>query len=75
MTTTAIAAPEPLGRLAWLLVTEAAALARCSTRTVRRWVVEGRLRASRPGGRIWLVCREDLERLLEASSNMPAEME
>jgi excisionase family DNA binding protein len=46
-----------------LTVTEVAAYVNKCTKTVRRWIKSGRLRASGGGGQ-WLVHPDDLERFL-----------
>lgn len=49
----------------YLRVAEVAALLRLDVKTVRRWIVEGRLPATRPG-RDWRIARADLRAFLLA---------
>ena len=49
----------------YLTLAEAAAYARCSKRTVQRWLADKRLtRYGPPGGSIVLILKTELERLL-----------
>lgn len=49
----------------WLRATEAATLARVSTRTMRRWVSLGLVRASRPAGGRLLIDRDALHAFID----------
>ena len=49
----------------WLRAHEAARLARVSTRTIRRWVSLGLIRASRPAGGRVLIDRDSLHALID----------
>lgn len=51
----------------WLTKREVAAIARVHVRTVERAIAGGRLRASRPNGRVVRIHRAWLEAWLEAS--------
>jgi excisionase family DNA binding protein len=55
-------------RRRWLTIAEAAAYARVSERTVRRWLREHPIAVSTPSGRHWI----DRERLLAPASEMSA---
>jgi excisionase family DNA binding protein len=56
---------ERLGELPLLTQRDVAQLFQVETRTVRRWVAEGRLRQVNPGGgRVVRYRRADVERLL-----------
>jgi excisionase family DNA binding protein len=55
----------------WLTLAEVAAELRVNASTVRLWVSQGRLPASRAGQRKWLVRRSEVERMLGAER--PAE--
>jgi excisionase family DNA binding protein len=46
-----------------LFGTEAALYARVHPSTLYRWIKQGRVRATKLGGR-WYVCRDDLDKLL-----------
>lgn len=48
----------------WLTLAEVADELRVNPSTVRSWVSQGRLSASRAGRRKWLVRRSELERML-----------
>jgi excisionase family DNA binding protein len=48
----------------WLTLAEIATELRVNPSTVRLWVSQGQLRASRAGRRKWLVRRSELERML-----------
>jgi excisionase family DNA binding protein len=50
-----------------LRITEAATVARVSTRTIRRWASIGLLRVNKPAGGRVLVDRESLRALLEGT--------
>lgn len=50
-----------------LSVADVAAFTRKHPKTVRRWIISRRLRASRSGGQ-WFVRREDLARFLDPDS-------
>lgn len=47
-----------------LTVKEAAAFAHVHPETIRRWIRSGVLKASRPGGRVLLIARAELDRVL-----------
>lgn len=49
----------------WLTVAETARQARKSERTIRRWIVLGKLRAHRIGGFGVLVDQDDLDQLIK----------
>ena len=53
----------------WLTLAEIADELRVNASTVRLWVSQGRLGASRAGRRKWLVRRSELERFLAASGS------
>lgn len=57
----------PAPRSALLLLTEAAAQLRCSVKTVRRLISDGKLRSVKPRGQI-LIQESDLRALIEAST-------
>ena len=63
--------PQQEGHAAYLTVDEAAALARCHPRTIRRAVHSGRLRAFRPAGRM-LLADPDVRAWIEAHTAAPA---
>ena len=50
----------------WLTLTEIAEELRMSPATIRSWVSQGTLKATRPGRRKWLVRRSELDRVLSA---------
>jgi excisionase family DNA binding protein len=50
----------------WLTLTEIAEELRMSPATIRSWVSQGTLKATRPGRRKWLVRRSELDRILSA---------
>lgn len=54
----------------WLTLAEIAAEVRVNPSTVRLWVSQGRLRASRAGRRKWLVRRSELERMLASEGSV-----
>ena len=54
----------------WLTLAEIAAELRVNPSTVRLWVSQGRLSASRAGRRKWLVRRSELERMLAAEGSV-----
>lgn len=56
--------PTPPAEDPWLTLTEIATELRVNPSTVRSWVSQGRLSASRAGRRKWLVRRSELERML-----------
>lgn len=63
----------------WLTLAEVAAELRVNASTVRLWVTQGRLPASRAGQRKWLVRRSELDRMLgpeppAAASDRPADL-
>jgi excisionase family DNA binding protein len=53
------AVPSPPRKL--IAVSAAAAYADCSTRTIRRWIADGRLRAYRTGPKLVKVDQADLD--------------
>ena len=55
----------------YLLVDEAAHIARCAPSTIRYWIRVGRLPSTRPGRRR-LIRRDDLESFLEQPDHRPA---
>jgi excisionase family DNA binding protein len=63
-------APDPsdnssqAGQDPWLTLAEIARELRVSPATVRLWVSQGRLAATRAGARKWLVRRSELERMI-----------
>jgi excisionase family DNA binding protein len=60
----------------WLTLAEVADELRVNPSTVRSWVSQGRLPASRAGQRKWLVRRSELERLIasaESTQSRPAD--
>lgn len=63
-----LAFPQPNASPAWLTLKEAAAMLRCHTSTVKRFIAQGRLKATQlaSGGtsRV-LVCRASVEALLQ----------
>lgn len=52
------------GQDPWLTLAEIAQELRVSAATVRLWVSQGRLGATRAGARKWLVRRSELERMI-----------
>jgi excisionase family DNA binding protein len=52
------------GQDPWLTLAEIAQELRVSPATVRLWVSQGRLAATRAGARKWLVRRSELERMI-----------
>lgn len=54
-----------IGTVRYLLIDEAAQIARTSPSTVRHWIRSGRLPSSRPGRRR-LIAAEDLERFIRS---------
>ena len=60
----------------WLTLAEIADELRVSPATVRLWVSQGRLDATRAGARKWLVRRSELDRMLgvERSASGPSEV-
>ena len=54
----------------WLTLAEAADELRVNPSTVRLWVSQGRLPASRVGRRKWLVRRSELEGMLASKSSV-----
>jgi excisionase family DNA binding protein len=54
----------------YLTKSEAAELARCSTRFLERAVASGRLKALRPTGKFWRVRRSDLDAFLESGATI-----
>ena len=56
----------------WLTLAEVAAELRVNASTVRLWVTQGRLSASRAGQRKWLVRRSELDRMLRPQPAIPA---
>lgn len=56
----------------WLTLAEVAAELRVNPSTVRLWVTQGRLPASRAGQRKWLVRRSELDRMLNPQPAAPA---
>jgi len=60
----------------WLTLAEIADELRVSPATVRLWVSQGRLEATRAGARKWLVRRSELDRMLgvERSPSGPGEV-
>jgi excisionase family DNA binding protein len=62
-------APPEADRDPWLTLAEIADELRVNPSTVRLWVSQGRLPASRAGRRKWLVRRSELERMLAAEGS------
>lgn len=58
--------PAPPEDIVFLLVPEAAALARTSPMTIRTWIAQRRLPTSKPGRRV-LIRREDLLALINGA--------
>ena len=56
----------------WLTLAEIADELRVSAATVRLWVSQGRLEATRAGARKWLVRRSELDRMLGVERSEPA---
>ena len=65
---------QPAERPAYLTVSEAAQLARCSEKTIRRAFAAGRLRAFRPAGRV-LLREDELRAWVERRAAAPAHRE
>ncbi|MGZ4305232.1 MAG: helix-turn-helix domain-containing protein [Solirubrobacteraceae bacterium] len=61
--------PPETDRDPWLTLAEIADELRVNASTVRLWVSQGRLGASRAGRRKWLVRRSELERFVAASGS------
>jgi excisionase family DNA binding protein len=59
----------------WLTLAEIASELRVNASTVRLWVSQGRLSASRAGRRKWLVRRSELERMLAAEGSAAPRVE
>ena len=57
----------------WLTLAEVATELRVNPSTVRLWVSQGELRASRAGRRKWLVRRSELERMLGRGQSADAD--
>jgi excisionase family DNA binding protein len=55
----------------YLNVAEVCALLRVTSRTVRRWIIDGKLRATKIG-RDWRIDRSDLRAFLAARGNQAA---
>ena len=56
---------SPAGQDPWLTLAEIAQELRVSPATVRLWVSQGRLAATRAGARKWLVRRSELQRMID----------
>ncbi|RYH06627.1 helix-turn-helix domain-containing protein [Tropicimonas sp. IMCC6043] len=56
---------ETGGATKYLTVKEVAAIFRINTKTVRRWIEDGKLPATKPGGH-WRIARSDLRALAVA---------
>ena len=52
----------------WLLLSEVAAILRCSVKTVRRLITDGKLRSAKPRGQR-LVALADLNVMLQATTH------
>jgi excisionase family DNA binding protein len=57
----------------YLTVAEAADLARCSTKTIRRAIALGRLRAHKPTARV-LISQQDLQAWVESQAVAPVRL-
>lgn len=63
--------PEKASNPVWLRVSQAAAYANVSEKTVRRWLRSGALRAKRLSdrpGSVWLIERAAIDRFLQRTS-------
>jgi len=54
---------------------EAAEALGVSTRTIARWVKDGRIKAVRAGGRLWRISIEEIRRVAEEGTSAPDEPE
>lgn len=62
---------RPLPESPFLLTSEVADLFGVDTRTVQRWVRQGKLHPVRtPGGHLWRYSRDQVEQLLSGRSNV-----
>jgi excisionase family DNA binding protein len=53
-----------MSEVRYLSVRQAAEVAQVCEYTIRRWIKEGRLPATKPGGKSLRIAREELDRLL-----------
>jgi excisionase family DNA binding protein len=50
---------------------EAAEALGVSSRTIARWVKDGRIKAVRAGGRLWRISAEEIRRVTEEGTTVP----
>ncbi|TQO18505.1 excisionase family DNA binding protein [Rhodoglobus vestalii] len=63
--TTATLTPAPTDATEWITVQEAAERYRCSTKTIRRWIYDGLIKAKRIGPRLIRIDANSLENMGE----------
>ena len=63
--TTATLTPTPAAPTEWITVQEAAERYRCSTKTIRRWIYDGIIKARRIGPRLIRIDASSLENMGE----------
>jgi excisionase family DNA binding protein len=56
----------------WLTVQEAAIYLKLSVTTIRRYMRSGRLKVSRPGGKLIRICLDELAKLGEEADSGPS---
>lgn len=58
-------------RVEYFSCSEIAQITGVKAATVRRWCKTGKLKASRPGGRVYIVEKSDLEAFLKSDGSKP----
>ena len=55
----------------WLSAVEASEYLRVDKTTLYKWIKDGRIQASQPGGKIYKICLEELQRFMQAEVVKP----